>query len=120
VRENIEPMSARARLEENPFCVLAIPVTSARVDVERAAQLLLAKLELDLADVRTYDTPLGPRVRTPELVRKAAAELRDPDRRLVHEFWALRDPSLRVPEPITEDPAAASRPMARLGWRSRA
>jgi hypothetical protein len=111
-------MSAQARLEENPFCVLAIPVSSARVDIERAAQLLLAKLELDLSEARTYDTPLGPRTRTPELVRKAAAELRDPDRRLQHEFWALKDQSLRVPEPIDETPRdEAQRPLTRLGWR---
>lgn len=114
-------MSTRARLEENPFCVLAIPVTSMRVDIERAAQLLLAKLELDLAEARTYDTPLGPRTRTAELVRKAAAELRDPDRRLLHEFWALKDPSLRVPEPSDEAPRDdAQRPLTRLGWRRRA
>jgi hypothetical protein len=112
-------MSARARLEENPFCVLGIPVGSTRVEVERAAQLLLAKLELDLAEARTYDTPFGSCTRTPELVRKAAAELRDPDRRLVHEFWAVTDPSLRVAEPVADHNDAAARPMARLGWRRR-
>ena len=112
-------MGTRARLEENPFCVLGIAVESTRAEVERAAQLLLAKLELDLSEARTYETPLGSRTRTAELVRKAAAELRDPDRRLVHEFWALRDPSVRVAEPV-EACADAPKPLTRLGWRSRA
>ncbi len=113
-------MSARARLEENPFCVLGISVGSTRAEVERAAQLLLAKLELDLAEARSYETPFGTRTRTPELVRKAAAELRDPDRRLVHEFWALKDPTMRVPEPDASSDEGAPQPLTRLGWRMRA
>ena len=41
-----------------------------------------------LAEAAHYATPLGRRPRTAELVRAAVSELRDPERRLVHEFWA--------------------------------
>ena len=45
-------------------------------------------LAADLAQAKTYPTPLGRRPRTAELVRAAMAELREPERRLVHEWWA--------------------------------
>jgi hypothetical protein len=79
--------TARERFAENPFHVLALPVTATRAEVERAGQKWLAMLEVGVAAARIYATPVGPRVRTGELVRAAMAELRDPERRVVHELW---------------------------------
>lgn len=76
------------RILENPFHILALPPTATRVEVEREAAKWIGMLELGHAGAGTYATPLGPRIRTSELVRWAAAELRDPDRRLGHEMWA--------------------------------
>jgi hypothetical protein len=79
---------AAERLAENPFFVLGLAPDVSPREVEREAQKLLGMLELGLADAATYDTPLGPRSRTAERVREAAAVLRDPRRRLVAELWA--------------------------------
>ncbi|MCA9676301.1 MAG: hypothetical protein KC464_14785, partial [Myxococcales bacterium] len=67
-----------ARVVENPFLVLGLAPTATRMEIEREAGKLLGMLELGLAAAATYATPLGPRPRTPELVRTAAATLRDP------------------------------------------
>lgn len=75
-------------VEQNPFYVLGVSLECSRVDVEREGQKLLAMLALDIADAKTYRTPLGQRTRTPELVRSAMAELRAPERRLAHELLA--------------------------------
>lgn len=75
-------------IADNPFYVLGLPATCSRMEVEREGQKLLAMLDLDLVAARWYETPLGPRPRDGELVRHAMAELRDPQRRLVHELWA--------------------------------
>ena len=79
---------AAERLAENPFFVLGLAPDAPPRDVEREAQKLLGMLELGLADAATYATPLGPRPRTADRVRAAAAVLRDPRRRLVAELWA--------------------------------
>jgi hypothetical protein len=79
---------AAERLAENPFFVLGLAPDAPAREIEREAQKLLGMLELGLADAATYATPLGPRPRTPERVRSAAAVLRDPRRRLVAELWA--------------------------------
>ncbi len=79
---------AAERLAENPFFVLGLAPDAPPREVEREAQKLLGMLELGLADATTYATPLGPRTRTAESVRAAAAVLRDPRRRLVAELWA--------------------------------
>lgn len=76
-------------LLENPFFVLGLPPTAGWVEAERQAQKLLGMLELGLAQAATYATPLGTRARTPELVRWAVAELREPARRLRSSPWAL-------------------------------
>src|SRR5262249_44134491 len=73
---------------ENPFLVLALAPSATGAEVERAGQRLLAMLAAGLEEARRYATPFGPRARTPELVRAAMAELRDPDRRLTAEWWA--------------------------------
>ena len=82
---------AAERLAENPFFVLGLRPDAPAREVEREATKLLGMLELGLAEAATYETPLGPRPRTPEAVRAAAAVLRDPRRRLVAELWAARE-----------------------------
>lgn len=72
----------------NPFLVLELPPEATRDELERQGAKLLALLAASVAGAATYDTPLGPRERTPELVRGALAELRDPAKRLIHEWWA--------------------------------
>lgn len=71
----------------NPFLVLELAPEAGRSELERQGAKLLAMLATGLAAARTYATPLGPRERTAEMVREALAELRDPARRLVHEWW---------------------------------
>ncbi len=90
---------ARARWEDNPFFVLGIPPDAPRAEVERAAQKRLALLGIGAAAARQYDTPFGPRPCTEDKVRAAAAELRDPERRLVHEVWARLPPPTRFRDP---------------------
>lgn len=78
----------RRRILQNPFYVLGLPAWASRAEVEREGQKLLGMLALGLSAAGTYESPLGPAPRTPEAVREAMAELRDPERRLVHELWA--------------------------------
>jgi hypothetical protein len=80
-------------VEDNPFFVLGLPADTSRIELEREAQKLLGMLELGFADALTYQTPIGPRARTPELVRAAVAALRDPYRRLIAELWARHAPA---------------------------
>ncbi len=103
---------------DNPFFILGITADASRIEIEREAQKLLGMLELDFADAKTYATPLGPQVRTAELVRAAVAALRDPYRRLVAELWARHAPSMRPVAP-TEPSAAATHPGFRneMGWK---
>jgi hypothetical protein len=86
------PRIAQA-IAENPFFVLGVSTECARHEFEREGQKLLAMLALGLAEVQTYATPLGDRVRTPELVLHSMAELRNPSRRLLHEVLAALPPS---------------------------
>ena len=72
----------------NPFLVLGLPASATAAEVEREGQKLLAMLSAGVAEARRYATPLGDRERTAELVREALAELRDPERRLAHEWWS--------------------------------
>lgn len=85
--------AARARLATNPFYVLGLRPDCARAEVEREGQKLIGMLELELSAAATYRSPIGEHRRTPELVREAMAELRDPNRRLLHELWATLEPS---------------------------
>jgi hypothetical protein len=78
----------------NPFLVLAVAPSASAAEIERQGQRLLAELAAGLDGARRYETPFGMRERTPELVRAAIAELRDPARRLGHEWWA-RGPRAR-------------------------
>jgi hypothetical protein len=71
----------------NPFLVLELSPAVGREELERQGAKLLAMLAAGLAAAASYATPLGTRERTPEMVRSALAELRDPARRLAHEWW---------------------------------
>ena len=77
------------RVASNPFLVLGITPAFSRREMEREGQKLLGMLELGMAEARSYPTVFGPRPRTPEMVREAMAELRDPGRRLAHELFFL-------------------------------
>jgi hypothetical protein len=94
---------AERRIVENPLLVLGLGAGASRMEIERQAQLLLGKLELGFADAATYATPLGPRPRTADLVRAAAAALRDPAARLAAELWLAPE----VPAQPATDAAAA-------------
>ena len=89
---------------QSPFYVLGLRPDQGRVEVEREGQKLLGMLELGLKSAATYATPLGPRPRTPELVRQAMADLRAPERRLLLELWAALPPPPPPPRPA--DPPA--------------
>jgi hypothetical protein len=73
----------------NPFLVLGLRPPATATETERQGEKLLAMLAAGLDEAIRYDTPFGARERTLELVRAALAELRDPRRRLRHEWWAL-------------------------------
>ncbi len=113
---------AAERWARNPFYVLDLPSAATRAELERAGQKWLAMLELGLAAARLYATPLGPRARTPELVREAMAELREPDKRALHELWLLPPDEAAAP-PDDEDSAAPDDAalgfdaLAAAGWR---
>lgn len=108
------------RWADNPFFVLELTPSASRPEVERAAAKLLSMIEIGMKAAALYPTPLGPRARTPELVRTAVAELRDPERRTMHEAWWI-DPAPTMPD--TPSPAGGDRgpftfdAPAILGWR---
>lgn len=109
-------MSARDRIAENPFYVLGVAPRCSAMEAERAGQKWLAMLELGLSEAAAYATPLGGFPRTPDAVRRALDELRDPARRLQHELWAL-DPEREL-EAAGPEPEAPRLPdaLAALGW----
>jgi hypothetical protein len=80
--------NALARHLANPFLVLALHTGASRDELERQGAKLLALLAAGVAGAAVYQTPLGPRERSPEAVREALAELRDPQKRALHEVWA--------------------------------
>jgi hypothetical protein len=114
------------RIRDNPFYVLGLGPGASRAEIEREGQKLLAMLELGLAAAASYPTPLGPGERTPELVRTALAELRDPQRRLAHESWARlpAEPVVELGQEEAEELLAEPDPwppaLAAFGWRRRA
>lgn len=105
-------------VEDNPFFVLGLPADISRIEIEREAQKLLGMLELGFAEAKTYQTPLGSRPRTPELVRAAVAALRDPYRRLMAELWARHAPPVSATETVAEAEPEPPRIGLRraLGW----
>jgi hypothetical protein len=105
-------------IRKNPFYVLGLPPTATRAEVERQGQKLLGLLELGARQARSYATPLGDFPRDADLVRQAMAELRDPDRRLLHEVWATPLPPVPPAPPAPPAPGPAPWPEAleALGW----
>jgi len=80
--------TALARHLATPFLVLELPLTAGRDELERQGAKLLALLAAGVPEADRYPTPLGLRERSSELVREALAELRDPRKRVLHEWWA--------------------------------
>lgn len=76
------------RWRHNPFFVLEVATGSTRVEIERAAQKLLALMAVGSPKANRCETPLGTIERDADRVRAALAALRDPNTRVVHEFWA--------------------------------
>ena len=72
----------------NPFFVLELAPQASRAEIERQGAKLLAMLAANVEGARTCRTPLGPLTRDADAVRAALAALRDPARRLGHEWWA--------------------------------
>lgn len=84
-------------LAENPFRVLGLSPRCSTRDVEREGGKLLALLAAGMDDEPAASGPLGtPPSRTSELVRWAMNELRDPQRRALHEFFWLSGEPLPV------------------------
>ena len=79
-----------SRLVQNPLYVLELDRRCTAMEVERAAKRVLSMLSLGFDGADRYDTPFGPRPRDVELVRWAATELRDPERRARHAATAIR------------------------------
>ncbi len=111
----------RARVLDNPFYVLELAPECSRAEVERAGQKLLAMLELDMAGARHYPTPFGVGRRDAAKVREATAELRDPQRRLLHELWVSGCAAIDLAEDTSDENEAESlgfeRAPTSLGWR---
>jgi hypothetical protein len=95
-------MSSPPHQAIQPFYVLGLAPAATRAELEREAQKLLGMLELGLRSAATYATPLGPQQRTPELIRQAIAELRIPERRLLHELWAALPAPAPQPQPAAD------------------
>jgi hypothetical protein len=120
------------RVRDNPFYVLGLRPDATRAEVEREGQKLLGMIELSLQSAARYATPVGHAERTADKVRRAMAELRDPERRLEHEVWARLDPATgsaagagaaegEAGAPKDRPRADAPWPgaLAQLGWRAR-
>lgn len=105
-----------AAIAENPFAVLELDASATRAEVERAGQKWLAMLELGLASARLYATLLGPRARTPEAVRAAMAQLREPDKRALAELWWSPDAGVAAAEVADDAAMSADDDLAALGF----
>lgn len=82
--------------------MLGVKTDASRTEIERTTQRLLSELGVGRAAAKTYATPFGPRERTDDLVRAAAAALRDPRTRLAHEAIArLAAPMLETTPPAS-------------------
>jgi hypothetical protein len=109
------------RWRDNPFFVLGLSPECSRADVERTGQKLLALLAVESTAAKRAKTPFGDVERTADTVRAAMAELRDPERRFLHEAWArvpvdaaVAAPSRRRSEATAPWPGA----MRAIGWRA--
>ena len=93
MKDREQTSAAQARLNqvlrvvvENPFRLLGLPPQASPRDIEREGEKLLGLIAAGLDEPQQM-APLGPRARTAEQVRWAVAELRDPHRRALHEFF---------------------------------
>jgi len=100
------------RFFDNPFFVLGVTPEQSRAEIEREGAKLLGMLELGLRSATTYETPTGTGTRTPEAVRAALAELRDPERRLLHELWASAPPPTPKPNADANANGSPTKPSA--------
>jgi hypothetical protein len=108
---------AEHRFRDNPFYVLGLRPNATRAEMEREGQKLLGMLELGIQSASRYATPVGPFERTADVVRRAMAELRDPERRLEHELWARLEPGAGADvDPASNGAPARSRPRAEAPW----
>jgi hypothetical protein len=105
------------RIAENPFYVLEVRPGATETEIERAGQKLLAMLAVGLDQAKTYPSPAGERPRDTELVRRAIDELRNPEKRWMHELWARLPPSPVPPAAEPADPWPEA--LASLGYRAR-
>jgi len=87
------PRGAQARLNqvlhvlaENPLRILGVSAQASAREIEREGEKLLGLIAAGLDEPQRM-APLGPRARSAEQVRWAMAELRDPHRRALHEFF---------------------------------
>jgi hypothetical protein len=95
---------------DNPFFVLELPATATPMEIERQGKMILARLELRLASASTYPSPLGPRPRTADDVRRAMRALGDPRTRLAAEPFAKAGLSRTTVDPapgVVADTGAA-------------
>ncbi len=81
------------RVVRNPFYVLGLTPSALDSDISVRHGSLDAKLRGGRP--LPYQTPLGPRTLDSELLDWAIRELRDPDRRLVHELRYVPLPTPR-------------------------
>ena len=102
------------RFADNPFYVLELHPGCTRAEMERAAQRILAALELDLPGASTYGTPVGPRSRDADRVRAASAALRDPQKRARHEPWASLPLRPAAPQPASSEAEPSA--LRAFGW----
>lgn len=70
-----------------PFWVLELNCEATASDIEKAARDLIAKIQLGVAGVEQFATPVGFRQRDQYLIREAKALLQNPETRLLGEFW---------------------------------
>ncbi|MSP55590.1 MAG: hypothetical protein EXR69_08310 [Myxococcales bacterium] len=100
-------MSAAA---PSPFAMLGVQPDAGARDVERAAQRLLAQLEVGARSAASFELNGQWVDRTAEDVRGALTVLRDPEQRLAAELRAMAT-EVELPPPASRDLWAA------LGWR---
>ena len=112
-------------ITENPFFILEILPSATRGEIERKAQKLLHMLQIQLREVEFYSTPLGQFERTEQKIRRSLAVLRDPNQRIMYEFWAQGNDQLckscesqnQVQGETEPLPIQWSKGFRALGWR---
>lgn len=110
-------LDALQRWRQNPFFLLGVAPTASDAEIEREGRKLLAQLELGLQAVVLAQTPLGTVERTPDAVRAALAQLRDPRKRQRHALWARVPPRPAGAAASSDgalEPFAGA--MAAVGW----